>query len=111
LALIAVLEVGGELFEVQEFQRVREIHIFKQRIDFLLPLDLRELLAFYIVTQLIEILEPTGRQRFRFVTPRIAADEQVEQRVSDQRGERVLTELAAGERHGGAPGRGVTASL
>ena len=80
--------------------------MLEQAIDLLLPLDLRKLLPLHVLAQLVEIFDPLRGQRFHFAAERTLGEKQIEERVGDERSERVLTELAAGERHGGAPGRG-----
>src|SRR6185436_17622759 len=105
-ALILELEIRGEFFEVEKFQRVGQINLTEQLIHFLLPLDLRQLFSFYVLAQIVEVLDPLCRQPLHVVAKGVARIERFEQRIGEQSAERLLAEQAAGEGHGRTSGVG-----
>ena len=74
LALVAEFDIGGELVEVDELQRVGQIDLAEQLIDLRLPIDLLQLLALHVVAQVVQVLEPLRGQQLHLVAERIAGD-------------------------------------
>ena len=100
-ALVLELEVRRQLLEVEQLERVARSTCPSKLIDLLLPIDLRQLLPLDVLAPVVHVLEPLRRRHLQVIAERVTGNQRLEQRIGEQRAERLLAELATGKRHGG----------
>jgi hypothetical protein len=96
------LDAPREPIEIDQLQELGQVDLREEFFDLLLPQNLRQLLSAHFPAQLVHVGQPLDRARPHVGGKRVVRAKRFEQRVRQERSERVLREFATSQLgHGG----------